>query len=141
MKTGGALLFLIFALSCSVGEVSTGGGGAFVPSGTSTSPVLLSVTLTPDKVPSSSTVTFHVRFTFSDSDGDLEGGTLTYVRQGATGLPISIPTLSNPTAGQSPTLIFNETLTPTVGRVLFQFILTDRAGNRSNVFSFYLTQT
>jgi hypothetical protein len=134
-----AALFLILLItSCSSSQVSTGGGGG---TATGNGPVLYSVSINPPTAPHSSSVTFHFTFNFSDPAGNLNGGTLTYIRDGSIHT-VSLPnSLAGQTGGNSPTIFTTDILSPKIGAVTFQFFITDNDGNQSNTITVAYVQT
>jgi len=111
-----------------------GGGGSSGPS-----PTLTSISFMPNTAAAGITLTVAGSFSFNDSNGDLDGGTLNYRYGGAT---YSFP-LPAAFAGQtSGSVMFSAdvTLDQSTGSQQIPFWLVDRAGHSSNILQVMMTQ-
>jgi hypothetical protein len=134
------ILLLPLILSCGGGGGSSSGGDG-IPSDPD-APILKTVTISPNSVPSGTTQYVFLYFTFSDRNGDLDGGTLSLI---------------DPTTGKTETGKLSDKFAGitegggyhygrmTVGNEKGTFNvpiwLADKAGHKSNIVYLSWTQT
>jgi hypothetical protein len=126
------LVLLISVLSCA------GGGGDSAPQ--ATPPVLSAVSMSPSSVIEGTNTTITGTFSFSDSGGDLNGGSLNYTYGGSNHSLLIPASYSGVTSGTG-SFYISGSLSTTVGNISIPCWLVDRAGNASNVFTVVLSQT
>jgi hypothetical protein len=122
-------LTLFFILSCSSGGSSSGGGGGAAPS-------LLSFAINPTTARTSTVVASTVSFTYTDADGDLDGGSLV-IHSNDDGTETSIALSSSFQGSTSGTGggTFRFQTQARAGTYTYQIWLVDRRGNRSNIIT------
>lgn len=132
------LVLFLLTLSCGGGGSSSGGGGT---ASNPDAPVLLSITVTPNKVPAGSIQSVSSIFTFTDRNGDLGGGTInnTYIdgKTESDPIPASFTGITNGGGTGGGVMQVNQEK----GTFLIPVWLTDKAGNKSNVINVEWTQT
>jgi hypothetical protein len=133
--------FIVLMLATVVGLATLQGCGGGGGGGTTTSqaPVLTNVTVTPDSAAASLTIDINGSFTFSDPDGDLNGGSFNYTYDGVT---YSFPLPAELAGVTSATIVFvlQAILNSDTGTASFPCWLVDGAGHSSNIFEVSFTQ-
>jgi hypothetical protein len=136
----GTRLISCFGMCLMVLLAGCGGGGGGDGGGTTPgAPALTNVTVTPNSAAAGLTIAIGGSFTFSDPDGDLNGGSFNYTYNGVT---YSIP-LPAQLAGVTNAMIQFSTqvvLDSTVGTMLIPCWLVDRTGRSSNIFQVNFAQ-
>ena len=125
--------FLILIL---VGIFACGGGGSSNPN----APVLTAVAIDPATVAVGSVVDIYYEFSFTDADGDLDGGTFSFLYNGETietSLESDFEGLTDGIAGG---YLYDSPISSETGDVEIPTWLTDSAGNESARMNVTLTQ-
>ncbi|HPL64665.1 MAG TPA: hypothetical protein PK587_12935, partial [Syntrophales bacterium] len=140
MKKGILMTVLVCAVifGCSGGGGGEGGGGAAV---TSSNPTLSAVILAPNPAQHGDMQNFSAVLTFTDPEGDLDGGSVKFTYDGVTYsavLGAGFAGIKNGIVGLG---IGSATLNGTIGPVTIPFWITDRAGHSSNILHVTLIQT
>ena len=128
-------LFTLMLAGCGGG----GGGGDGGVTSTNSAPILSNVSISPSEAAAGVTITIGGSFTFSDADGNLDGGTFNYTYENETysfNLGSSFDGISNGTAG----FTIDVVLSDATGGKSIPCWLIDGAGNQSNTFEVTFSQ-
>ena len=116
-----ASVILIFFTACSKG--GDGGDGS--------SPTLSSVTIAPDSAAAGLAITLSGGFSFTDPDGDLNGGSFNYTYEGTT-YSFTLPSSFNGVTSGDAYFGLQVVLSSNIGTQNIPCWLVDSAGHRSN---------